>query len=36
NHYSTLRTIEAIFGLPYLGYAGAPGLAVMGNDIFSR
>jgi phosphatidylinositol-3-phosphatase len=26
NHYSMLKTIEDIFGLDYLGYAGAPGL----------
>ena len=34
NHYSLLRTIEAIFDLPYLGYAGMPGLAVFGSDVF--
>ena len=27
NHYSMLKTVEDIFGLGYLGYAGAPGLA---------
>jgi hypothetical protein len=26
NHYSMLKTVEDIFGLDYLGYAGAPGL----------
>jgi hypothetical protein len=36
NHYSTLRTIETIFGLPYLGYAGAKDLAPFGSDIFER
>jgi phosphatidylinositol-3-phosphatase len=35
NHYSLLRTVEAIFGLGYLGYAGAPDLNVFGNDVFS-
>ncbi|HKD46916.1 MAG TPA: alkaline phosphatase family protein [Rhizomicrobium sp.] len=27
NHYGLLRGIEDVFGLPYLGYAGAPDLA---------
>jgi hypothetical protein len=35
NHYSLLRTVEAIFGLPYLGYAAEPQLRVFGPDIFS-
>ena len=35
NHYSTLRTIEMIFGLPYLGYSGVSDLAVFGHDIFN-
>jgi hypothetical protein len=26
NHYSMLKTIEDIFGLDHLGFAGAPGL----------
>ena len=26
NHYSMLKTIEDIFGLDHLGYAGQPGL----------
>lgn len=34
NHYSTLRSVEQWFGLPYLGYAGAPHLATFGNDVF--
>ena len=25
NHYSMLRTVEDLFGLPYLGFAGAVG-----------
>ncbi|MGH8266169.1 MAG: alkaline phosphatase family protein, partial [Steroidobacteraceae bacterium] len=33
NHYSQLRTVEAIFGLPPLGYAA--GLRVFGPDVFS-
>ncbi len=36
NHYSLLRSIEDIFGLPYLGYAGRPGLASFGADIYTR
>jgi phosphatidylinositol-3-phosphatase len=35
NHYSLLRTVEAIFGLGYLGYAGAADLKVFGADVFS-
>jgi phosphatidylinositol-3-phosphatase len=34
NHYSLLRTIETIFGLPYLGYAGQPGQKNFGAEIF--
>jgi phosphatidylinositol-3-phosphatase len=34
NHYSLLRTVEAIFGLPFIGYAAEPGLAVLGADVF--
>jgi len=35
NHYSLLRTVEALFGLPYLGYAAEKGLQVFGADVFS-
>jgi hypothetical protein len=35
NHYSLLRTVEAIFGLPYLGYAADKDLRVFGADVFS-
>jgi phosphatidylinositol-3-phosphatase len=35
NHYSLLRTVEALFGLPYLGYAAEKGLRVFGADVFS-
>jgi phosphatidylinositol-3-phosphatase len=35
NHYSLLRTIEAIFALPPLGYAAAADLKVFGPDVFS-
>jgi hypothetical protein len=34
NHYSTLHTIEDFFGLSHLGYAGYPGTADFGADIF--
>jgi phosphatidylinositol-3-phosphatase len=34
NHYSLLRSVEDIFGLPYLGYAGQAGLVGFGPDIF--
>ena len=36
NHYSMLRSIEDIFGLPYLGYAGRKGLRPFGADVFTR
>jgi hypothetical protein len=36
NHYSMLRSIEDIFGLPHLGYAAKSGLASFGKDVFSR
>src|SRR6516164_8996187 len=35
NHYSLLRTIEAIFGLAYLGYAAEEDLRLFGPDVFS-
>ena len=35
NHYSLLRTMEDIFGLRYLGYAGRKGLAAFGRDVFT-
>lgn len=34
NHYSMLRSIEETFGLSPLGYAGQPGLASFGDDVF--
>ncbi|MDR3430229.1 MULTISPECIES: alkaline phosphatase family protein [Silvimonas] len=36
NHYSMLRTIEDIFQLGHLGYAGQTGLASFGSDIFTN
>jgi hypothetical protein len=35
NHYSLLRSIEDVFGLRHLGYAGQPGLASFGRDVFT-
>jgi hypothetical protein len=36
NHYSLLGSIEKLFGLPRLGYAGAPGLPVFGIGVFNN
>jgi hypothetical protein len=35
NHYSLLASIEELFGLPKLGYAGAPGLDRFGLDVYN-
>jgi len=35
NHYSLLSSIEDFFGLSHLGFAGAPRLPTLGNDVFS-
>jgi hypothetical protein len=35
NHYSLLRSIEDMFHLGHLGYAGQTGLRVLGDDVFS-
>ncbi|HTR73010.1 MAG TPA: alkaline phosphatase family protein [Solirubrobacteraceae bacterium] len=35
NHFSLLRTIEDIFGLPHLGYAGLPKVSSFETSIFS-
>ena len=35
NHFSLLRSIEDIFGLGHLGYAGMPGLRALGADAFT-
>jgi hypothetical protein len=35
NHYSLLASIEDIFSLPRLGYAGAHGLNTFGADVFN-
>jgi hypothetical protein len=36
NHYALLRTIEDVFGLEHLGFAGRPGLKAFGSDVFGR
>lgn len=36
NHYSMLKSLEDMFGLGYLGYAGQSGLASFGKDIFTN
>lgn len=35
NHYALLRTVEAIFGLSYLGYAAGADLEAFGADVFT-
>ncbi len=34
NHYALLCSIEDVFGLAHLGFAGAPGLACFGKDVY--
>jgi hypothetical protein len=36
NHYSMLRSIEDLFLLPHLGYAGKAGLQPFGDDDFTQ
>jgi hypothetical protein len=36
NHYTMLRSVEDIFGLPHLGYAGLSGERSFGADVFTR
>jgi len=36
NHYSLLRTIEDIFGLPHLGDAAMPQVRSFGPDVFGK
>ena len=36
NHYSLLRSIEDVFGLPPLGYAGQAALSAFGADIYGK
>ncbi len=36
NHYSLLRSVEDIFGLPYLGYAAAKTQSGFGGDVYTQ
>ena len=36
NHFSLLRSIEDIFGVDHLGFAGADGLVAFGADVYSQ
>lgn len=36
NHYSTLRSVEQWFGLPFLGYAGSAAVPAFGDDVFNQ
>jgi hypothetical protein len=35
NHYALLCSIENVFGLTHLGFAGAPGLTCFGKDVYN-
>ena len=35
NHYSLLRSLEDLFGLSHLGYAGQDGLVPFGPDVYN-
>ena len=35
NHYALLCSMENVFGLTHLGFAGAPGLACFGKDVYN-
>lgn len=36
NHYSMLKSFEEIFHLPFLAYAGRPGLVSFGPDVYTK
>ncbi len=36
NHYSLLRSLEDLFGLAHLGYAGRPDLTPFGADVYNN
>ena len=36
NHYTMLRSVEDLFGLPHIGYAQLPGETSFGGDVFTR
>ena len=35
NHYALLCSMENVFGLSHLGFAGAPGLNCFGKDVYN-
>ncbi len=35
NHYALLRSVEDLFALPHLGFAGQPGLKAFGADVYN-
>jgi hypothetical protein len=35
NHFSFLRSVEGLFGLPYLGYANTPNPGSFGTDVYT-
>ena len=35
NHYAMLRSIEDLFGLDHLGFAGQAGLKAFGSDVYN-
>ena len=36
NHYALLCSLEDVWGLDHLGFAGAPGLTCFGKDVYNR
>ena len=36
NHFALLKTLESIYGVDYLGYAGRKDLASFGDDVFTN
>ncbi|MGH2869860.1 MAG: alkaline phosphatase family protein [Solirubrobacteraceae bacterium] len=36
NHYSMLGSVEDLFGVAHIGYAGLPGETTFGSDIYNR
>ena len=36
NHYALLCSLENVWGLEHLGFAGAPGLKCFGTDVYNR
>lgn len=36
NHYAMLKSVEQLFGLPYLGYANQSGLVAFGKDVYNQ